>query len=92
MTVVFTEVGYRSADGTNSAPWDFSSTWGPDLQEQADCYEALFSVLWNETWWAGAFLWNWETDPNAGGLSDTGYTPQRKPAEQVLRSHYRLHE
>jgi hypothetical protein len=88
MKVVFTEVGYRSADGTSRAPWDFSSPWGLDPQEQADCYEAMFSALWNESWWSGAFLWNWETDPNAGGPSDTGYTPQGKPAEHVLRSYY----
>lgn len=90
MTVVFTEVGYRSADGANRAPWDYSSIWGLDLQEQADCYEALFSTLWNQTWWAGAFLWNWETDPLAGGPSDTGYTPHLKTAEQVVRSYYLL--
>jgi hypothetical protein len=92
MTVLFTEVGYRSADGTNRAPWDYSSTWGPDLQEQSDCYEALFSAVWNETWWAGAFLWNWETDPDAGGPSDTGYTPHLKTAEQVVRSYYLLRQ
>lgn len=88
--VSFTEVGYRSADGTNKAPWDYSSAWALDLQEQADCYEALFSAMWNEGWWDGAFLWNWETDPNAGGQSDKGYTPHNKPAEQILASYYLL--
>jgi hypothetical protein len=92
MAVVFTEVGYRSADGTNRAPWDYSSAWALDLQEQSDCYESLFSVLWNEAWWAGAFLWNWETDPHAGGASDTGYTPHLKPAEQVVKSYYLLRQ
>jgi hypothetical protein len=88
--VVFTEVGYRSADGTNRAPWDYSSTWGLDLQEQSDCYEAMFSALWTEAWWAGAFLWNWETDPNAGGPLDAGFTPHLKTAEQVVRGYYQL--
>lgn len=86
--VIFTEVGYRSVDGANRSPWDYTSKGKLDLQEQADCYGALFSALWDEPWWGGAFLWNWETDPEAGGALDPGYTPQHKPAEQVLRSYY----
>jgi hypothetical protein len=88
MTVVFTEVGYRSADGTNTAPWDYAPGRVLDLGEQRDCYQAFFSALWNETWWGGAFLWNWETNPESGGAQDTGYTPHLKPAEGVVRSYY----
>ena len=30
-------------------------------------------------------IWRWFTDPNAGGLTDTDFTVQGKPAEHVLR-------
>lgn len=33
----------------------------------------------------GAFLWNWWTDSRAGGERDSGYTPQNKPATNILR-------
>lgn len=88
--VIFTEVGYRSADGANRLPWNWQGDLEPDLQEQADCYEAAFSVMWNRTWFKGFFWWNWETDPEAGGDWDDGYTPQNKPAEDILADWYSL--
>ena len=86
--VMFTEVGYRSTNGANTQPWAWGNNDGLNLQEQSDCYEALLSTMWNKSWWDGAFWWNWETDPNAGGLNDQGYTPQGKPALDVLKGYY----
>jgi hypothetical protein len=88
MNVIFTEAGYSSYDGANTQPWLWPAIPPVDVNEQADCYEALLSVCRNRPWWKGVFWWNWETDPNAGGLSDMGFTPQNKPAEQVLKDYY----
>ena len=33
----------------------------------------------------GVAFWDWSSNPNAGGTSDTDYTPQGKPAEQVMK-------
>lgn len=33
----------------------------------------------------GAYVWNWSTDPLAGGADDRGYTPLGKPAERLIR-------
>ena len=41
---IFTEVGYRSADGANRAPWDWGASMPADPGEQADCYAALYEV------------------------------------------------
>ena len=60
--LMFSEVGYRSADGANREPWAWWGDATVDLQEQVDCYEALLSTLWAEDWWAGAFWW-----PSYGG-------------------------
>jgi len=90
MDVLFTEVGYQSTDGTNKTPWYTDPAANPlDFLEQADCYEALLNQCKQRDWWLGAFWWNWETDPNGGGLTDPYWTPQNKPAENVLQSHYR---
>ncbi len=39
-------------------------------------------------WWDGAFWWSWDPNPNSGGSSDTGFTPQNKPAQAVLQQYY----
>jgi hypothetical protein len=83
--VIMTEVGYRSADGTNRAPFDFSAAAPPDPTEQADCYAALYEVWARESsWMRGVFWWNWSVP--VPGPADTDYTPRGKPAEAVLRA------
>jgi hypothetical protein len=32
----------------------------------------------------GVLIWNWLTDPAAGGQSDADFTVQSKPAERIL--------
>jgi hypothetical protein len=85
--VVITELGYRSADGANRAPYDFEAAAPPDPGEQADCYEAAFRVFSGEPWMRGILWWNWPVPPPAPG--DTDYTPRHKPAEDVLRGWHR---
>ena len=82
--LVFTEVGYRSGDGANRAPWDWGASLAPDAAEQADCYAALYAV-WSpqSSWMKGPFWWAWDVAPPGAG--DTGYNPRGKPAEDVLR-------
>jgi hypothetical protein len=82
--VIFTEIGYRSADGTNQAPYDFTFVSGYDPREQADCYQAAFEVWSRESaWMKGVFWWDWAVP--APAADDTDYTPRDKPAEDVLR-------
>jgi hypothetical protein len=83
--VVFTEIGYRSADGANRAPWDFQTASAYDPGEQADCYAAAFEVWMREArWMRGFFWWNWAVP--MPGPTDTDYTPRGKPAEALLRA------
>lgn len=82
--VVFTELGYRSVSGTRFAPWDPRRGGSYDSTEQENLYEALFSY-WNDYGYLrGVSLWDWSSDPNAGGTGDAGYTPQNKPAQSVM--------
>jgi hypothetical protein len=87
-SVIFTEIGYRSQDGTNQHPWDWQVGGTIDLQEQADAYQAAFESVFNHPWFAGMYWWVWETNPFQGGPCDDGYVPYDKPAEDVLRSWY----
>lgn len=81
---IFTEIGYRSADGANRAPWDWGASMPADAAEQADCYGAMYDVWSREaSWMKGPFWWAWDVPPPPAG--DNGYNPRGKPAEDVLR-------
>jgi len=83
--VLFTEVGYRSVNDAHSDPWNYWRGGWFDETEQANDYTALFSYWNDHSYMRGGFLWDWSSDPNAGGQGDTGFTPQNKRAEQVMR-------
>lgn len=80
--VLFTEAGYRSLDGTNIRPGNWTVTSTQDVQEQRDAFEAFFNVWSAEgSWFQGAHIWNW--DPS-NVYAPTGYSPMDKPAEQLI--------
>jgi hypothetical protein len=83
--VLFTELGYRSADGTNRTPWDWEASAAYDPGEQADCYDAAFRVWSQQTAWMRGILW-WAWEVPVPAPNETGYTPRNKPAETVLRT------
>jgi Ca-dependent carbohydrate-binding module xylan-binding/RTX calcium-binding nonapeptide repeat (4 copies) len=80
--LLFTEVGYRSLDGTNIRPGAWNVNGAQDLQEQRDAYEAFFDVWSGEgSWFLGAHLWEWDA---RNMYEPTGYSPMDKPAEQLI--------
>jgi uncharacterized protein (TIGR03437 family) len=83
--VIFTEIGYRSSAGTNTAPYSSTLSGGYDPTEQRNCYEAFYTV-WSQqaSWVKGVFWWAWAVNPP--GANDTDYNPRGKPAEEVLRT------
>jgi Ca2+-binding RTX toxin-like protein len=93
--VIFTEVGYRSLDGTTTDPGVFGGSQDspPDFQEQVDAYTALFEVMENYggQWLAGSFIWSYYSFANPmeeRGVSWTDYTTQHKPANGTITAHY----
>jgi len=87
--VLFTEIGYRSADGANKRPWAWTEKRPVDLGEQADAYRATFESVFEKSWLAGIYWWVWEVDAGQGGPGDDFYTPCGKPAEDILRFWYK---
>lgn len=91
--VIFTEVGYKSMDGANKDPGVFGGAGTVDLQEQVDCYTALYKVMENYggQWLAGSFLWSYysfENPMEQRGVAWTDYTTQWKPANGTVTTHY----
>ncbi len=86
--ILFTEFGYRSIDICCWQQWERENLphdEAVNLQAQANAYQAFFEVFWDEPWFAGVFLWQWYTHhEKAGGLKNSDFTPQNKPAEQTI--------
>jgi hypothetical protein len=82
--IVFTEVGYRSADYATARPWEHRGG-SLNLGLQKDAFEALFRALWPQSWFAGVYVWKWESYPNHSGANSGDFSVEHKPAEDVLR-------
>lgn len=85
--ILFTEIGYRSVDGAGRAPSRHGDDAPEDSKEQADLYWAALEATRHESWFAGAYWWNWRVD-GSGGAGDRDYTPAGKPAQAVLASYW----
>ncbi len=86
--VIFTEIGYRSVDFAAARPWDYANTGTVDLDLQKNLYQAMFEYWKDKEYFNGIHLWDWKVEPNAGGATNSDYTPQNKPAEEVLKSYF----
>jgi hypothetical protein len=83
--IVVAEIGLRSAEGAAAKPWESPEERdaAPDPQLQADVLSEWLAALDRPTI-KGVLIWYWLTNPHAGGLTDTDFTVQGKPAEHVL--------
>ena len=92
--ILFTEYGYRSMDYAGREPWlSDHKIKTLNLEAQANATEALFEVFWHEPWFAGGFVWKWfHNYENSGGQGDNQFTPQNKPAEEVIRTYYKTYK
>lgn len=92
LPVLFTEYGYRSADYSGRGHWlNEKEGLVTNMQAQATAYEALFRTVWQQDWFAGGFAWKWyATVPRNSRWNrwETDFTPQEKPAAEVLRRYY----
>lgn len=82
--VLFTEVGYKSVRNAHHEPWNWQNWGSYDPQLQANAYEALLKFWSERPYSAGVLLWDWNSDPEAGGEGDLDYTPKNKQAYGVL--------
>ena len=88
--ILFTELGYKSVPDAAIQPWQWPRWPGSlfrkvSMETQYNCYEAFFRVLWTRDWFAGAYIWQWQTrHDQAGGPSNPAFTPQNKPAQNCM--------
>lgn len=90
--VLFTEYGYLSCDSAGWRAWELESGLSSrplNMQAQVNGYQALYNTFWDEPWFGGGFAWVWSSNhATAGGPNSRDWTPQNKPAMDVIREQY----
>ncbi len=86
--VLFTEIGYRSADGAAWRQWELPRNAPLNLDVQRVAYEAFFEAMWPRPWVLGVYPWKWFSYPNHSGPSNNDYEIENKPAAEVIRRFY----
>lgn len=94
--VMFAEAGYQSSTGaTTASGHEAGSNQGNaqlevNVKLQAEAYGALLGMMGSHRfpWWDGAFFWNWEVAPRANEAEFNSWTPQGKPALEVMTEYY----
>lgn len=87
--VLLTEIGYASTKSPWKKPHASDKVRELSPEDQARAYAIAFAALEDETDWIhGMYWWKWPTNLDRGGLEHRGFTPNRKPAEEVLRRWY----
>jgi hypothetical protein len=83
--LMFIEIGWFSMANCAREPWDYTKTDTEpvDLEIQKKLYQGFFESWWGNPLLGGFSIWEWP--PNAGGAEDKGYTPEGKPALDVLK-------
>jgi len=86
--IIFPESGCNSANGAAIRPWEHVARSEVNIKLQEDYYKALLQTFWDKEWFYGLYWWYWGTNVNMGGKYNRGFTPQNKPAEEVVKEWY----
>ncbi|MFQ5639904.1 MAG: hypothetical protein ACE5IR_18145 [bacterium] len=86
--VLLTEVGFTSTSKNWKAPHKRKRGAALSFEDQAMCYRATFEAFWDKKWLAGIYWWKWPTYLEYGGRHNNGFTPNAKPAENIVKEWY----
>jgi hypothetical protein len=95
--ILFTEIGYRSDASATVKPWEWNSIDNLFLNKrstkvQQQAYEAMFESLWHEPWFAGCYIWQWDTRTKEERAKENlDFSPRFKPAENIIAKWYGNH-
>jgi len=85
---LITEVGFTSAPAPWTAPHERRRGVAVDEAAQARCYQAFFKGLEGRSSIGGVYWWKWPSFLAYGGHRHSGFTPNGKEAESVVREWY----
>ena len=91
--VLFAEIGYRADPDCLREPWAWhrrgSSAGSDGTRCQAEALESVFRVFWDEPWFLGLYVWKWFPAPERMRGESLEFSPQGRPAEQLLIRRFR---
>jgi glycosyl hydrolase family 113 len=87
--VLFTELGYRSADFGAGKQWEVTDQAPVNLRLQEDAYAAFFEAAWSQRWLGGVYWWKWFSYLNHSGPASNDYELEGKPAQLLVARYYR---
>ncbi len=82
--LLFTEIGFTSTPTPWKEPHRDRDGSPYDGQAQARCYRIVLQSLPGQDWVKGILWWKFPSYLSHGGPGQTGFTPSRKPAEDLL--------
>ncbi|MGI9534679.1 MAG: glycoside hydrolase family 113, partial [Thermodesulfobacteriota bacterium] len=84
--IIFTEIGYKSMDGTTIRPWEWEKDKNLNQVQQAQAFEAFFRTFSEADYVAGFFIWKYFTDNESYERENIpkGFTPYNKMAEGII--------
>jgi hypothetical protein len=85
--ILFTEYGYRNVDYAGAEPWKENEGAKND-KAQANALEAFYQSFTGKSWFAGGYVWKWYVEKSRHRKRDIDFTPQERPASQVIENWY----
>ena len=86
--ILLTEVGFTSTARSWQNPHKRNRGAPVVLEDQALAYRAIIETFWEKEWFYGFYWWKWPTYLEHGGKQHNGFTPNGKPAENVVKEWY----
>ena len=92
--ILFTEIGYRSDVSTTIKPWEWNDFGNVFFEKKSNrtqqlAYEAMFQKLWVKPWFAGTYIWQWDTRSEPDSTHESlDFTPRFKPALNTISKWY----
>ncbi|SOE22851.1 hypothetical protein SAMN06298216_3254 [Spirosomataceae bacterium TFI 002] len=86
--ILFTEIGYRSCDFSTEKPWETNYDLPDNDELQLKAYQAFYEQVWEQDWFAGAYLWKWFAHTRDGHKHRDKFAFQEKPAVKEITKMY----
>ncbi|WP_299436802.1 hypothetical protein [uncultured Aquimarina sp.] len=92
--ILFTEIGYKSEASGTIRPWEWGSALSVLSKQKSDktqqiAYQALYEELWGKSWFAGTYIWQWNTrSKKENAPTNLDFSPRFKPAENTIAKWY----
>lgn len=86
--VVLTEIGFTATEAPWKNPHRPAGRDAANPAHQARCYRAAVTVLEGQPWLKGIYWWKWPTYLEYGGPQDNDFTPNGKPALDIVARWY----